>query len=152
MSLCYICSDDSMGYQYPFTLRVVGKDGNLCAWCPWYRWDMLRVVHQCNSSCLSLGRQRYCFVLCFVLNLTQSACVYLVKVLPGLHNRVHRGQGLCRKRLYRCGLGPHCPASPLPDLTGEGESIKCTQQHRRKISTQDFRNTPILWIYLLNLH
>uniref|UniRef100_A0A8C6L5H3 Ubiquitin carboxyl-terminal hydrolase 32 n=1 Tax=Nothobranchius furzeri TaxID=105023 RepID=A0A8C6L5H3_NOTFU len=29
--------DDSMGYQYPFTLRVVGKDGNSCAWCPWYR-------------------------------------------------------------------------------------------------------------------
>ncbi|XP_006810936.2 ubiquitin carboxyl-terminal hydrolase 32-like, partial [Neolamprologus brichardi] len=28
--------DDSMGYQYPFTLRVVGKDGNSCAWCPWY--------------------------------------------------------------------------------------------------------------------
>lgn len=33
------CSDDSMGYQYPFTLRVVGKDGNSCAWCPWYRYD-----------------------------------------------------------------------------------------------------------------
>uniref|UniRef100_A0A8D3AVW5 ubiquitinyl hydrolase 1 n=1 Tax=Scophthalmus maximus TaxID=52904 RepID=A0A8D3AVW5_SCOMX len=30
--------DDSMGYQYPFTLRVVGKDGNSCAWCPWYRF------------------------------------------------------------------------------------------------------------------
>ncbi|MEQ2197186.1 hypothetical protein XENOCAPTIV_025038, partial [Xenoophorus captivus] len=31
--------DDSMGYQYPFTLRVVGKDGNSCAWCPWYSLD-----------------------------------------------------------------------------------------------------------------
>ncbi|XP_006747486.1 ubiquitin carboxyl-terminal hydrolase 32-like, partial [Leptonychotes weddellii] len=30
--------DDSMGYQYPFTLRVVQKDGNSCAWCPWYRF------------------------------------------------------------------------------------------------------------------
>lgn len=30
--------DDSMGYQYPFTLRVVQKDGNTCAWCPWYRF------------------------------------------------------------------------------------------------------------------
>ncbi|PIO38445.1 hypothetical protein AB205_0020770, partial [Aquarana catesbeiana] len=29
--------DDSMGYQYPFTLRVVQKDGNSCAQCPWYR-------------------------------------------------------------------------------------------------------------------
>uniref|UniRef100_A0A3Q4MGY5 ubiquitinyl hydrolase 1 n=1 Tax=Neolamprologus brichardi TaxID=32507 RepID=A0A3Q4MGY5_NEOBR len=24
--------------DYPFTLRVVGKDGNSCAWCPWYRF------------------------------------------------------------------------------------------------------------------
>lgn len=31
------CSDDSLGYQYPFTLRAVQKDGNSCAWCPWYR-------------------------------------------------------------------------------------------------------------------
>ncbi|XP_062448640.1 ubiquitin carboxyl-terminal hydrolase 32 [Rhea pennata] len=30
--------DDSMGYQYPFTLRVVQKDGNSCAWCPWYKF------------------------------------------------------------------------------------------------------------------
>uniref|UniRef100_H3BBL5 Ubiquitin carboxyl-terminal hydrolase 32 n=1 Tax=Latimeria chalumnae TaxID=7897 RepID=H3BBL5_LATCH len=30
--------DDSMGYQYPFTLRVVQKDGNACSWCPWYRF------------------------------------------------------------------------------------------------------------------
>ncbi|KAE8624792.1 hypothetical protein XENTR_v10006050 [Xenopus tropicalis] len=30
--------DDSMGYQYPFTLRVVQKDGNSCASCPWYRF------------------------------------------------------------------------------------------------------------------
>ncbi|XP_072273184.1 ubiquitin carboxyl-terminal hydrolase 32 isoform X1 [Pyxicephalus adspersus] len=30
--------DDSMGYQYPFTLRVVQKDGNSCAQCPWYRF------------------------------------------------------------------------------------------------------------------
>uniref|UniRef100_A0A8D0G4G2 Ubiquitin carboxyl-terminal hydrolase 32 n=1 Tax=Sphenodon punctatus TaxID=8508 RepID=A0A8D0G4G2_SPHPU len=29
--------DDSMGYQYPFTLRVVQKDGNSCAWCPFCR-------------------------------------------------------------------------------------------------------------------
>nr|XP_054392023.1 ubiquitin carboxyl-terminal hydrolase 6 [Pongo abelii] len=30
--------DDCMGYQYPFTLRVVQKDGNSCAWCPQYRF------------------------------------------------------------------------------------------------------------------
>nr|XP_030859280.2 ubiquitin carboxyl-terminal hydrolase 6 [Gorilla gorilla gorilla] len=30
--------DNCMGYQYPFTLRVVQKDGNSCAWCPQYRF------------------------------------------------------------------------------------------------------------------
>nr|XP_055222916.1 ubiquitin carboxyl-terminal hydrolase 6-like isoform X2 [Gorilla gorilla gorilla] len=31
-------AQDRMGYQYPFTLRVVQKDGNSCAWCPQYRF------------------------------------------------------------------------------------------------------------------
>lgn len=31
-------SDDSLGYEYPFTLKVVKKDGFSCAWCPWYRY------------------------------------------------------------------------------------------------------------------
>ncbi|XP_021349870.1 ubiquitin carboxyl-terminal hydrolase 32-like isoform X2 [Mizuhopecten yessoensis] len=30
--------DDSLGYEYPFTLKVVQKDGLTCAWCPWYRF------------------------------------------------------------------------------------------------------------------
>ncbi|XP_016852445.2 ubiquitin carboxyl-terminal hydrolase 32 isoform X1 [Anolis carolinensis] len=38
--------DDSLGYQYPFTLRVVQKDGNSCAWCPWYRF-----CHGCKIDC-----------------------------------------------------------------------------------------------------
>uniref|UniRef100_A0A8C5RSC0 ubiquitinyl hydrolase 1 n=1 Tax=Laticauda laticaudata TaxID=8630 RepID=A0A8C5RSC0_LATLA len=38
--------DDSLGYQYPFTLRVVQKDGNSCAWCPWYRF-----CYGCKIDC-----------------------------------------------------------------------------------------------------
>nr|XP_054402845.1 ubiquitin carboxyl-terminal hydrolase 6-like [Pongo abelii]XP_054402851.1 ubiquitin carboxyl-terminal hydrolase 6-like [Pongo abelii] len=30
--------DNCIGCQYPFTLRVVQKDGNSCAWCPEYRF------------------------------------------------------------------------------------------------------------------
>ncbi|XP_064206153.1 ubiquitin carboxyl-terminal hydrolase 32-like [Anguilla rostrata] len=41
--------DDSLGYQYPFTLRVVQKDGNSCAWCPWYRFCRGCTVH-CNED------------------------------------------------------------------------------------------------------
>ncbi|XP_063060913.1 ubiquitin carboxyl-terminal hydrolase 32 isoform X2 [Engraulis encrasicolus] len=41
--------DDSMGYQYPFTLRVVAKDGNSCAWCPWYRFCRGCMVDCCED-------------------------------------------------------------------------------------------------------
>ncbi|XP_069390215.1 ubiquitin carboxyl-terminal hydrolase 32 isoform X2 [Paralichthys olivaceus] len=44
--------DDSMGYQYPFTLRVVGKDGNSCAWCPWYRF--------CRGCTIDCSEDRAC--------------------------------------------------------------------------------------------
>uniref|UniRef100_A0AAQ4RUR0 Ubiquitin carboxyl-terminal hydrolase n=1 Tax=Gasterosteus aculeatus aculeatus TaxID=481459 RepID=A0AAQ4RUR0_GASAC len=46
--------DDSMGYQYPFTLRVVGKDGNSCAWCPWYRFCRGCTI-ECSEDRASVG-------------------------------------------------------------------------------------------------
>ncbi|XP_006811225.1 ubiquitin carboxyl-terminal hydrolase 32-like [Saccoglossus kowalevskii] len=30
--------DDSLGYEYPFVLKAVQRDGITCAWCPWYRF------------------------------------------------------------------------------------------------------------------
>lgn len=32
------CSDDSLGYEFPFVLRVVEREGLQCAWCPWYKF------------------------------------------------------------------------------------------------------------------
>lgn len=29
-------SDDSLGYEFPFLLKAVNKDGTQCAWCSWY--------------------------------------------------------------------------------------------------------------------
>ncbi|XP_029922216.1 ubiquitin carboxyl-terminal hydrolase 32 isoform X5 [Myripristis murdjan] len=46
--------DDSMGYQYPFTLRVVSKDGNSCAWCPWYRFCRGCAI-ECTEDRASVG-------------------------------------------------------------------------------------------------
>ncbi|XP_015223155.2 ubiquitin carboxyl-terminal hydrolase 32 isoform X2 [Lepisosteus oculatus] len=46
--------DDSMGYQYPFTLRVVQKDGNSCARCPWYRFCRGCTI-DCNEERASVG-------------------------------------------------------------------------------------------------
>ncbi|XP_072909594.1 ubiquitin carboxyl-terminal hydrolase 32 isoform X1 [Hemitrygon akajei] len=44
--------DDSMGYQYPFTLRVVHKDGNSCSWCSWYRF--------CRGCKIECSNERAC--------------------------------------------------------------------------------------------
>ncbi|KAJ8367869.1 hypothetical protein SKAU_G00078970 [Synaphobranchus kaupii] len=46
--------DDSLGYQYPFTLRVVEKDGNSCASCPWYRFCRGCTV-DCDEDRAALG-------------------------------------------------------------------------------------------------
>ncbi|XP_041949811.1 ubiquitin carboxyl-terminal hydrolase 32-like isoform X1 [Alosa sapidissima] len=46
--------DDSLGYQYPFTLRVVQKDGNSCAWCPWYRFCRGCAI-ECSDEAATVG-------------------------------------------------------------------------------------------------
>lgn len=33
-----IYSDDSLGYEFPFTLKCVTNDGMMCSICPWYRF------------------------------------------------------------------------------------------------------------------
>ena len=43
-----ICSDDSLGYEYPFLLKVVQKGGSWCAWCPWHRF-----CRGCTLPCTS---------------------------------------------------------------------------------------------------
>ncbi|XP_052268914.1 ubiquitin carboxyl-terminal hydrolase 32-like isoform X1 [Dreissena polymorpha] len=46
--------DDSLGYEYPFTLKVVQKDGFTCAWCPWYRFCRGCSL-ECNSETFNFG-------------------------------------------------------------------------------------------------
>lgn len=31
----FICSDDSLGYEFPFTLKAVMQGGQICALCHW---------------------------------------------------------------------------------------------------------------------
>jgi len=33
----YLFSDDSLRYEYPFTLKLVHRDGTWCSRCPWHR-------------------------------------------------------------------------------------------------------------------
>ncbi|KAK7088273.1 hypothetical protein V1264_022209 [Littorina saxatilis] len=47
--------DDSLGYEYPFTLKLVMKDGITCAKCPWYRFCRGCRV-ECNADLFDAGR------------------------------------------------------------------------------------------------
>ncbi|XP_071094049.1 ubiquitin carboxyl-terminal hydrolase 32-like isoform X1 [Haliotis cracherodii] len=46
--------DDSLCYEYPFTLKVVQKDGFTCAKCPWYRFCRGCKV-DCNANLFNFG-------------------------------------------------------------------------------------------------
>lgn len=39
-------SDDSLGYEFPFVLKAVNREGTLCIWCPWYKF-----CRGCTISC-----------------------------------------------------------------------------------------------------
>lgn len=39
MGIYFCCrSDDSLGYEFPFTLRAVSEGGRVCALCPWSKF------------------------------------------------------------------------------------------------------------------
>jgi len=38
VSLIYFYSDDSLGYEFPFTLKVVQANGIHCGLCPWTKF------------------------------------------------------------------------------------------------------------------
>lgn len=42
--------DDSLGYEYPFTLKAVQKDGLLCALCPWYSFCRGCRIECCDAD------------------------------------------------------------------------------------------------------
>lgn len=37
-NVCLVCSDDSLGYEFPFTLKVVKANGIHCGICPWTKF------------------------------------------------------------------------------------------------------------------
>ncbi|XP_066297333.1 ubiquitin carboxyl-terminal hydrolase 32-like isoform X2 [Branchiostoma lanceolatum] len=46
--------DDSLGYEYPFVLKAVQRDGITCAWCPWYRFCRGCVI-DCTEEEFAMG-------------------------------------------------------------------------------------------------
>ncbi|KAG8195379.1 hypothetical protein JTE90_001395 [Oedothorax gibbosus] len=42
--------DDSLGYEYPFILKAVQRNGYLCAHCPWYRFCRGCKIECCDAD------------------------------------------------------------------------------------------------------
>ncbi|XP_046684242.1 ubiquitin carboxyl-terminal hydrolase 32 isoform X2 [Homalodisca vitripennis] len=42
--------DDSLGYEFPFVLKAVNREGTACAWCPWYRFCRGCRIQCCDTE------------------------------------------------------------------------------------------------------
>ncbi|XP_050441466.1 ubiquitin carboxyl-terminal hydrolase 32 [Adelges cooleyi] len=42
--------DDSLGYEFPFVLKAVNREGTMCAWCPWYRFCRGCTILCCDTE------------------------------------------------------------------------------------------------------
>ncbi|XP_041092514.1 ubiquitin carboxyl-terminal hydrolase 32 isoform X1 [Polyodon spathula] len=137
--------DDSMGYQYPFTLRVVQKDGNSCAWCPWYRF--------CRGCMVDCSEDR-----AFVGN----AYIAIDWDPTALHLRYQTSQERIVEEHESVELSRRAQAEPISldnclraftseELLGEDEMYYCSKCQTHRLATKKldlWRLPPILIIHL----
>ena len=137
--------DDSMGYQYPFTLRVVQKDGNSCAWCPWYRF--------CRGCKIDCGEDR-----AFIGN----ACIAVDWDPTALHLRYQTSQERVVEEHESVEQSRRAQAEPInldsclraftsEEELGENEMYYCSKCKTHCLATKKldlWRLPPILIIHL----
>ncbi|XP_066551638.1 ubiquitin carboxyl-terminal hydrolase 32 isoform X2 [Amia ocellicauda] len=137
--------DDSMGYQYPFTLRVVQKDGNSCAWCPWYRFCRGCTI-DCNEERASVG----------------NACIAVDWDPTALHLRYQTSQERIVEEHESVELSRRAQAEPISldsclraftseEELGEDELYYCSKCKTHRLATKKldlWRLPPILIIHL----
>ncbi|NXK92600.1 UBP32 hydrolase, partial [Formicarius rufipectus] len=137
--------DDSMGYQYPFTLRVVQKDGNSCAWCPWYRF--------CRGCKIECSEDRAC---------VGSACIAVDWDPTALHLRYQTSQERIVEEHQSVEQSRRAQAEPInldsclraftsEEELGEDEMYYCSKCKTHCLATKKldlWRLPPILIIHL----
>nr|XP_033777792.1 ubiquitin carboxyl-terminal hydrolase 32 isoform X1 [Geotrypetes seraphini] len=137
--------DDSMGYQYPFTLRVVQKDGNSCAWCPWYRF-----CRGCKIDCTEDGA------------LIGNACIAVDWDPTALHLRYQTSQERVVEEHESVEQSRRAQAEPInldsclraftnEEELGEDEMYYCSKCKTHCLATKKldlWRLPPILIIHL----
>ncbi|NXO30122.1 UBP32 hydrolase, partial [Cisticola juncidis] len=137
--------DDSMGYQYPFTLRVVQKDGNSCAWCPWYRF--------CRGCKIECSEDRAC---------VGNACIAVDWDPTALHLRYQTSQERIVEEHESVEQSRRAQAEPInldsclraftsEEELGEDEMYYCSKCKTHCLATKKldlWRLPPILIIHL----
>lgn len=137
--------DDSLGYHYPFTLRVVQGDGNSCAWCPWYKFCRGCII-VCNDDRAIVG----------------NACIAVDWDPTALHLRYQTSQErlveehVSVERSRRAQAEPISLDSCLRAFTteeelGENELYYCSKCKTHRLATKKldiWRLPPILIVHL----
>ncbi|XP_061923312.1 ubiquitin carboxyl-terminal hydrolase 32 [Entelurus aequoreus] len=141
--------DDSLGYQYPFTLRVVDKDGTSCALCPWYRFCRGCMI-ACTEEEVSLG----------------NSYISVDWDPTALHLRYQTSQERVVEEHCSVELSRRCQAEPISlqsclkaftseEELGEDELYFCSKCKNHRLATKKldlWRLPPILIVHLKRFH
>ncbi|KAK6636372.1 hypothetical protein RUM43_010032 [Polyplax serrata] len=137
--------DDSLGYEFPFTLKAVSSDGMVCSICPWYRFcrgcriqcSLSEFVH--NTSYLAIDWDPT------ALHLRYQTC--LEKIVIEHESVVQTRQQMSEP----IGLD-HCLETFTREETlSEDEKVYCSNCKSHEIATkklQIWRLPPILIVHL----
>ncbi|GAB0091632.1 ubiquitin carboxyl-terminal hydrolase 32 [Sergentomyia squamirostris] len=118
--------DDSLGYEFPFTLRAVANGGRICALCPWFRFCRGCEI-SCNSDSLISG-----------LIATQNTQMSSTASTPIMSHRDQRSSMLHRRTQSEIGMSGESTVCSI-DLSSIGIAIDWdpTALHLRYQSTRE---------------
>ncbi|ELT99007.1 hypothetical protein CAPTEDRAFT_129894 [Capitella teleta] len=137
--------DDSLCYEYPFTLKVVSKDGSMCAWCPWYRF--------CRGCKLDCSEDMYNFGSSYIAIDWEPTALHLRYQQSQERNYMDHSSVEESRRLQTdpIDLDTCLKAFTTAEELGEDELVYCSKckEHQRAIKTlKIWRLPPILIIHL----
>ncbi|KAL0267099.1 UNVERIFIED_CONTAM: hypothetical protein PYX00_009454 [Menopon gallinae] len=137
--------DDSLGYEFPFTLKAVTRDGNVCALCPWYRF-----CRGCRIQCSSAEFTHNTNYIAIdwdptALHLRYQTCLERVVI-------EHESVARTRQQMSEpIGLDHCLEAFTREETLSEDEKVYCSHCKSHEIATkklQIWRLPPILIVHL----
>ncbi|CAH0394748.1 unnamed protein product [Bemisia tabaci] len=137
--------DDSLGYEFPFILKAVSRDGLQCAWCPWYRF-----CRGCRLQCCDTEFNFACSYLAIDWDPTALHLRYQT-----MQERVLEEHECyaASKQLHSEPINlDYCLAMfTKEEILGEDEKVYCTKCKQHQLASkklQIWRLPPILIVHL----